>query len=108
MAELKPGKGLHADLTEKNITFLQEALADLINPNLASPVVTYSDTLHDENPKQVVEHLLKRDGWEDGGKDDFGQKVYRSIETSKGELRFTVILTKKGELKLDIRTWYEG
>jgi len=106
MPELKPGKGLHIDLTQRNMMFVQACLQTIRD-------IEYTDEVHDEKPKVIIDRLKSQGNWE-YDKDDFGEKVYRTLETSKGELRFTVILTKprkaggKPELKLDVRTWYEG
>jgi hypothetical protein len=106
---LKPGKGLHTDLTERNIEFLQECLATLINPSLGQDEGVYSDAMHDAHPEVILNKLKALDGWSHE-KDDFGDKVYRSTDSANGELRFTVVLTKANKngnrsLKLDIRPW---
>jgi len=95
---LKPGKGVHIDLTQRNLNFLRSTLQHVAE--------IYSDELHDQKPKEILDYC-KAAGFE-FEEDNFGKKVFKRIEASKGDLRLTIILTKKGELKLDIRTWYEG
>jgi hypothetical protein len=101
---MKPLKGVHLELTESVLGFLLQALDDVRT--------RYADELHDDNPAKVIENL-EADGWT-VEKDSFGTKVYASRpygvsgqQEQKGELRVGVVLTKKNELKIDIRPWGE-
>jgi hypothetical protein len=47
------------------------------------------------------------DGWQTE-KDKFGTKVFAATPYKEGELRVTVVLTSRDELKLDIREWFQG
>jgi hypothetical protein len=41
-------------------------------------------------------------------KDNFGTKLYKSLAWGEGgEIRVTVVLNNRGELKLDVRYWYD-
>jgi hypothetical protein len=100
-----PGKGIHLVLNEEYRNFVARALEDIDQ--------CYSDDMHDEDPQQVIMALTSGDedlalgkwGYE---KDNFGVKAIARTPYKNGELRVTVVLTNKGELKLDIREWYEN
>jgi hypothetical protein len=99
---LYPGKGAHLILNESVRDFVAQALADVGN--------VYSDQLHDANPMAVITLLSDPDDaprfkWVQE-KDNFGTKAYVAMPYRDGELRVTVVLTKKGELRLDIREWF--
>lgn len=105
---MKPLKGAHLVLNEKVLSFLTDALDDI--------EMNYSDAMHDERPGDVLKGLSM------GGEglncewgieeDKFGKKCFTVAEYGSdngigSELRVTVVLTKKNELKLDIRCWGE-
>jgi len=101
---LLPGKGAHIVLNEQILAFITEALEDVKK--------CYSDELHDDEPITVLDQLMdptvanRADEWYKV-KDNFGTKVFAKMPYKKGELRLTVVHTKQGDLKLDLREWYE-
>jgi hypothetical protein len=103
-----PGKGAHLVLNEQILAFVQDTLAEVRG--------FYSDEAHDVDPQAVLNGLLSLNETTDRGdtfsweeeKDNFGHKVLARMPYKKGELRLTVVLTKRGELKLDIREWFES
>jgi hypothetical protein len=104
MAKLFPGKGAHLVLNEEILSYIQRALEDIND--------MYDDAQHDESPSLVIDGLLDEEAthqcdWTEEN-DSFGRKAYASKQYKEGELRITVVLTKRGELKLDIREWFEG
>jgi hypothetical protein len=99
MAKLFPGKGAHLVLNDEILGYVRNALEDIST--------CYSDEQHDESPSLVVDALLESEmnTWTEEI-DSFGRKVYTDKQYKEGELRITVVLTKRNELKLDIREWY--
>jgi hypothetical protein len=95
---LYPGKGSHLVLNEEYLGWMRSALDEVTE--------AYSDDLHDSAPDEVIKVLNRDYEWESVN-DKFGKKVYKKIDYKSGELRVTVVLTSKNELKLDIREWYE-
>jgi hypothetical protein len=104
---MAPGKGVHFVLTGKYLNWLRDALHDVD--------VVYSDAAHNVQPEIVVNTMTDPESdeisefelqWE-RVKDNFGTKAFVSIPYKDGELRVTVVLSKQGELKLDIREWYD-
>jgi hypothetical protein len=101
-----PGKGIHLVLNEEVLHFVQKALGD-VN-------VCFMDEANDESPGIVID-ALTGDGDEQGEmefewteeNDSFGHKAITKMAYKEGELRVTVVLTKRGMLALDIREWYE-
>jgi hypothetical protein len=113
MTTLKPGKGLHHTLTQEVLDFASRALENITDQ--------YSDKIHDGSPKDVLDDLVDHGDFsiqpEEGPdvqfrwereKDDFGDKAFVEMPFQEGALRITVVLTKKNELKLDIRSWYQA
>jgi len=104
MAKLYPGKGAHLVLNEEILDFVRGTLEDING--------VYSDEQHDESPALVIDGLLDgeimhENTWTEEN-DNFGRKAYASKHYKEGELRITVVFTKRGELKLDIREWYQA
>lgn len=103
MAKLFPGKGAHLVLNEEVLNYVRGALEDIND-------VYYSDAQHDESPSLVIDALLDEElthecEWTEEI-DSFGRKAYADKQYKEGQLRITVVLTKRNELKLDIREWY--
>jgi hypothetical protein len=111
MANVKPGKGVHIDVNQEILDWLQRAIDDLRT--------VYTDEEHNENPKQVLDNLVDT-SFERFGcltyewareKDKFGDKAYTvrpypyGDDHTSGELRLTVVLRPNKELKLDLRPW---
>src|SRR5207245_2649969 len=94
--DLKPGKGCHAVLNTAVVEFIIRAMDELAE--------IYTDERHDSDAKGVVADLARRPGWH-AEKDNFGTKAILATSYPDGEFRITVVLTKRGELKLDIRPW---
>lgn len=102
--DLSPLKGFHQVLTEDVLHFLQSCLEDVQS--------CYSDDRHDGEPKAVLHDLLalgdatseESDIWF-SAKDRFGEKAIRWMPWRETELRFTVVLTSKNELRIDARCW---
>jgi hypothetical protein len=101
VSDLAPGKGAHLVLNDAVLGFLSTALSDLADQ--------YSDEVHDKDPKAVRNALLEEGVptliWT-GVKDSFGDKVIAEMPYKKGALRVTLVLTRQGELRLDIREWF--
>lgn len=97
---LKPGKGLHSYINQEVLDFLMK--------NLAEVSQFYDDHQADEDSRVIFQALRSGAQPEWNYEDDsFGKKLWIGIPHAQGELRFTIVLSKKGELKLDIRAWYE-
>jgi hypothetical protein len=100
---MAPGKGVHAVLNQEVLDFVKACLEDIES--------CYSDEIHDSEPIDVINTLKGWDRDEDEKwselKDNFGHKVFRIMPYKDQELRVTVVLTKQGELRLDIRQWYD-
>jgi hypothetical protein len=103
-----PGKGAHLVLNESVLGFIRDALVEIEG--------YYSDGAHDADPQAVLNGLLSLNEttdrtdtfrWQEED-DNFGHKVFAVRPYKKGELRITVVLTKRQELKLDIREWFES
>jgi len=95
--KLAPGKGAHLVLNAEILEFVREALTTVDK--------YYSDEHHDNEPGIVIDDLLTEPGWSEE-KDNFGRKAFTLMSYKEGELRVTVVHTKRGELKLDIREWF--
>jgi hypothetical protein len=100
-----PMKGVHTFLNEETLKWLIEALNEVDK--------AYDDVLHEEEPGQVLLNLNdyvdltlgKGSAWT-AETDNFGQKMYKSLDLSRSqELRVTVVLKKDDTLALDVRTW---
>jgi len=95
-----PAKGAHLELNDRYLAWLQERLVEIDE--------SYSDEdCEDKAFGPILDALLEYEGWTEE-KDNFGRKVFASIGYKAGELRITVVHTKRGEIKLDIREWYEA
>jgi hypothetical protein len=103
MSELKPGKGFHGTVTSEVLNFL----ADAINDVREAYVDGGGTELVDEGEAFKVLNLVTgfSSGWT-STKDKFGKKLYREIDWQGGSYRVTVVLNSHGELKIDIRQWY--
>jgi hypothetical protein len=111
MPKLAPGKGLSQVLTEEVITFLKEAIDEIDR--------FYTDEAHDEGPRAVLDQIMedKRRIWPAGvdeepcvwqrEKDSYGDKVFVQMPFQEGALRVTLVLTKKDELRVDLRYWFD-
>jgi len=98
-----PGKGAHLVLNEEILNFINSCVLDV--------KACYTDEQHDKDPARVIAVLTDEDATDKPWtkeKDNFGHKAYRSMPYKKGELRVTVVLTKRGELKFDVREWYKN
>jgi len=96
-----PGKGAHLELNDRYLNWLQKVLEDID--------ICYSDEDADDKAfDPILDSLLESEmnQWTEE-KDNFGRKVYVAIPYKEGELRVTVVHTKRGEIKLDIREWFE-
>lgn len=116
MTSLKPGKGASLDLTEETLDFLQGAFEDMWNAAVAK------DELEDENDdRNALNDLIDKgksiqylkdlrgsaQGWTPA-QDTYGTKLYKSLPWNDGEMRVTVVLTKQGSLKVDVRFWFDA
>lgn len=118
--ELQPGKGIHVDYNDDTNEWIQKALQDI---GIAYVGDDYFDeqtqkTSPERAAQEVQDRLLASGGnvatgrkW-DFEKDKFGRKVFTSTPISssrntKQELRVTLALTSRDDLKLDIRVWYK-
>lgn len=98
MSEFRPGKGIHMTLDFDTLEFIRLAVEEIWN---AAP--------DDEDPtKTILEDLRgSATGWT-LTKDNFGTKLYKVNEIDDAnQLRITVVVNKAGEVKLDIRTWFD-
>jgi surface antigen len=110
---LKPGKGLNLLVNEQIFSWQLSALETLQD---AYENGAGGDCAQDEDPKKVFDTIVSalkpgpehRDYQWHLEQDDFGQKLYCERPYPDGTLRVTLVLTKKKELRLDIRAWYDG
>jgi hypothetical protein len=109
---LRPGKGCHLDLTQETLEFINEAVTDLWNAagvgTKEEPEFPSLDELIDsDNGIQYLKDVpYSATHWKKS-KDNFGTKLYKALDWNDGEIRVTVVLNARGELKLDIRFWYD-
>jgi len=94
-----PAKGAHLELNEKYLAWMQGRLIEI--------EAEYSDENADDDKDAVLDAMLEYEGWAEE-KDNFGRKVFAATPYKEGELRITVVHTKRGEIRLDIREWFEG
>lgn len=103
--DLKAGKGLQLHLTEDMIEWLT-ATMDEVRTAFGSEA-TYIQL--DEGEMALRARLGHVEGWFFES-DKFGKRMVASYsedgEDSSDELRVAVIVTARGDLKLDVRTWY--
>lgn len=99
---LQPGKGFFGIASEDTLAFLAEALREVTEAYEEGG----GDAGHDEEPKNILKALLSTDGWT-AENDRFGKKAFKSIPVGEGAYRVTLVLTAKGELKIDIRNWFD-
>lgn len=100
---MMPGKGAHLDCTQKSMAFLLGTMTEVLG--------YYNEAGGDENIDEgnglkFVRGLSEQEGWS-LEKDNFGVKVYKSIPWGNDEYRVTVVHNSRGEIKLDVRVWYE-
>lgn len=102
-SNLKPGKGFHGTITEEVLEFLADALGDIRD----AYVENGGPELVDGGEAFKVHNLIKSysSDWHET-KDKFGKKLYREIPWQGGAHRVTVVLNSSGELKIDVRHWY--
>jgi len=109
---LKPGKGVHLVVNEDIIAFLGRSFDQLGDAYDSGG----GDAQYDEHPVALFNYMkshlldeanfgLQEDPWQ-YEEDSFGKKVYIDRDYPDGALRVTLILNKKNELRLDVRTWY--
>ena len=97
---LKPGKGLRADLAD-----LSEGFVEFLYDQIAEVREALDTFFHDDSCKDITLELEQNYDW-DREEDSFGKKAFASYGDDVHEIRVTVIETPKGDLKLDIREWY--
>lgn len=111
--EFKPGKGFFGDGTKSSLEFFSTALQQL---RMAYDVEGGDDAA-ENNPKKFwvgVKNYLMMDQSEDDDilwhqeEDKFGLKVWAGKKWGKNEYRVTFVLTRQGECKVDVRSWYPG
>lgn len=109
-SKLQPGKGCHLDLTEETLDFLQSCFMDLWNAAGTGDAEDNPtlDTLIDsgEGMQYLKDINNSATHWKKS-KDNFGTKLYKALPWNDGEIRVTVVLNARGELKLDVRFWYD-
>lgn len=92
----KPGKGVRVALDRDIAPFLEDAMSELNE-------ATYNHVYTDMN---ALETLCNNYDWNDQN-DQYGDKAVKVEDLANGnQLRVTLIIDPKGELKLDIREWY--
>jgi hypothetical protein len=101
MSQLIPAKGFFGVLTKDSIDWLHGAVEEVWD--------AYGDDGDELNDAGRKDEILSRiagsaTGWT-RTKDAFGSKVHKEIEWGNGTYRLTVVITKNGELNLDIRRW---
>lgn len=100
MTEIKPLKGTTFPLNEASATWIAEVLHDLR---------TYvNDEILALHPEDVLEMLERQCGWK-RIEDEYGKKAYNETPCNMGArvidpvLRVTVVVTRHGDLRVDIR-----
>jgi hypothetical protein len=99
---LRPGKGFMGIANEESLEFLHEAINDVH----AAYLNAGGDSTHDEDPRLILKELLTKEGWSPEN-DTFGKKAFKSIPVGEGAYRVTLVLTKNGDLRLDVRSWFD-
>lgn len=99
---LKPGKGAHLDLTEEVIVWISQVIQEAELKYQSED----GDALQDNGKGLELLKEFERLGWERED-DKFGKKAYRQLPWQEGAIRITVVLGKQGNLKLDVRYWYD-
>lgn len=95
----RPGKGAHLILTEEVSDWMSDIMYKVYE-------VTGSSSTNITSPEELRDAFPEED-WR-YEKDAYGHKMITAMELDEGqELRVAVILTPKGELRLDIRTWFD-
>jgi hypothetical protein len=96
---LRPGKGIRANLTEEFTDYLVEQLGEL-----REALDTFN---RDDECTDLTLELEGNYDW-DRIEDSYGKKAWTAYGDNTHEIRVSVIETPKGDLKIDIREWYDG
>jgi hypothetical protein len=113
MDSWRPGKGFYGDLTTESMDWLTQCVDEVWDA-----YGTNGDTEYGEDGFEGAIKFLKHlhgsaTGWKQE-KDNFGTKLYKELawgEQANGtpiKYRFTVVASTRGELKFDLRQWYEA
>ena len=111
MTVLRPGKGAHLDLTEETLDFFHNVFTDLWNaagdgtaednPTLDTLIDSGEGMQYLKDVSAPATHWVK-------SKDNFGTKLHKALPWGDGgEIRVTVVLNTRGELKIDMRYWFD-
>lgn len=108
---LVPGKGFMGDATMASITFLNDAIYEVLDvfqtPFEVDGEEVWSDDLIDQKKTApIFNRLANVEGWEKT-KDSFGDKVFKCIPWMTGQYQVTLVRMKNGNLKLDVRNWFD-
>lgn len=102
MSKLQPGKGGHFHLNADTLEFFTNVFT-LLNDELGEDL---NERLDNDEETEIFKELKAKGSWE-FQKDKFGQKLYREFPWQDGAYRITVVLNNRGELKLDVREWFD-
>jgi hypothetical protein len=100
VTEIKPLKGTTFPLNEASAAWIAETLHDLRT--------YFRDDIATDHPEDVLDMLERNCGWK-RTEDEYGKKAYNETPCNMGAriidpvLRVTVVLTRHGELRVDIR-----
>jgi hypothetical protein len=100
--DYRPGKGVHVELEEELADWLTDVLHDVYGSFGTS--ATY---IRPEEATEELQSRLSGADWEYTS-DSYGDKMSNAYKLQNGqELRVSVVVNRKGELRLDIRTWFD-
>jgi hypothetical protein len=113
-SKLRPGKGAHLHLSGDTLGFFTLALSEVYDVLCKEGTRDLNEAL-DEMGAEALFKELKESVMDTEAEtpqhwhyvsDNFGKKLYTSMVWKSGEYRLTVVLTDNGDLKLDVREWY--
>lgn len=100
--ELRPGKGVQFPLTDETADWLSDVMYAVYEA-----FGTHTAYIREYEAEQELRSRLSEGDWT-YSKDSYGHKMTIAYEFDDGsELRVAVVVNVKGELRLDIRTWFD-
>jgi hypothetical protein len=113
MADLRPNpKGAHLDLTQETLEFFFNAFTDLWNAagegtDTENGEPSIDELIDDGKGMQFLKDVNSSATHWKKAQDNFGTKLYKALPWQDGEMRVTAVHNKRGELKVDVRFWYD-
>lgn len=109
MSEFRAGKGFMGDAVYESVAFFKKAFAEIVEvfqTEFGPDGEFDGDGWIDQgNSKDLVNELIAKYGWEKEV-DDFGYKAFKTLDWQGGQYRVTLVLTSRGSLKVDVRSWF--